>query len=202
VNGDAPIYRPSPLPSGPRRPQAILPDPLLWANHPKAVSYFGARGLTPETVSRFHLGYDSWRYTIPCWRLSDGKLMGIKRRKDSANLADHAPKYTSYKGSTAWIFNEVALAAESCVVVEGEIDCMTLAQAGIAAICSTAGVGHFPAEWHSRLLGKDVVIWFDTDENGVGQRAALLLAIDLDAAGIAVRIVGQQPKKDVNEVLR
>ena len=127
--------------------------------------------------------------------------MGIKRRRDDGNYADHGPKYTSYKGSTAWIFNEVALEAERVIICEGEIDCMTLAQVGIAAICSTAGVGHFPAEWQKLLAGKDVVIWFDTDENGVGQRAALLLAIDLDAAGIAVRIVGQQPKKDVNEVL-
>ena len=199
VNGDAPIYRPSPLPSGPRRPQAILPDPLLWANHPKAVSYFGERGLTAETVSRFHLGYDSWRYTIPCWRASDGKLMGIKRRRDDGNYADHGPKYTSYKGSMAWIFNEVALEADVVVVCEGEIDVLGLVQIGIHAICSTAGVGHFPDEWISKLVNKKVILWFDSDEPG--RNGAFQLAHRLEAQKIEVKIITSWPYKDINEGL-
>lgn len=177
-----------------------LPDPRPWARHPKAIAYFGSRGLTLDTIRRFSLGWDGWRFTIPCWRLSDDKLMGIKRRKDPDNAADSGPKYTSWPGSKAWIFNEAALGADEIVIAEGEIDCMTLVQAGIAAVCSTAGVAHFPDAWLPRLAGKRAVVWFDND--GPGRDGALHLAQRLEGVAASVRIVRDFGAKDVNDVLR
>lgn len=177
------------------------PPPLSEAGlrraegHPKAIAYFGGRGLRRETIARFRLGYDGARYTMPCY--SGGLLMGIKRRCDPANAADQGPKYVSVKGSRAWIYNEAALASDDVVVCEGEIDAMTLAQEGIAAVCSTAGVAHWPDAWLPRLAGKHVTVWFDSD--GPGQQGALRLARRLEGVAASVRIVTEWPAKDVNE---
>lgn len=80
--GDAPktvtpLLKAEPTRRGLRYPQA-------WADNPKAAAYFGGRGLTPETVRRFRLGYDGWRFTIPCFG-ADGVLHGVKRRRDPDN---------------------------------------------------------------------------------------------------------------------
>ncbi len=177
------------------------PPPLSEAalrqaeGHPKAVAYFGGRGLRRETIVRFRLGWDGWRFTIPCY--SGGVLMGIKRRRDPANPQDAGPKYLHTKGSRAAIFNDVALAADEVVVAEGEVDTMTLAQEGYAVVCSTAGVAHWPTAWLPKLAGKQVTIWFDSD--GPGQDGALRLARRLEGVAASVRIVREWPAKDVNE---
>lgn len=163
--------------------------------HPRAVAYFAGRGLRRETIVRFRLGYDGWRYTIPCYR-ADGILAGVKRRRDPDNATDQGPKYVSVKGSRAAIFNEAALSADEVVVAEGEVDVMTLAQDGIAAVCSTAGVAHWPDAWLPKLAGKRVTVWFDSDKPG--QDGALRLARRLDGVAASVRIVADWSAKDVN----
>lgn len=193
----------TPLPAPHHYIEPPPPPPLSEAalrraeEHSKAIAYFTGRGLRRETVIRFRLGFDGWRYTIPCWR-ADGTLAGIKRRRDPDNAADTGPKYLSVKGSRAAVFNEAALTADEIVVCEGEIDVMTLAQEGIAAVCSTAGVAHWPSAWLPRLAGKRVVVWFDKDENGVGQAAALRLARRLEGVAASVRIVTAWDWNDVN----
>lgn len=185
-----------------------LPDPRPWAAHPKALAYFTTRGLIEETVRRFSLGwvtnpiwkYRFWRYSIPCWRLSDGKLMGIKLRHIEPKPPEDTAKYIFWPGSTAWLFNEAALDADEIVVCEGEIDCITLAQVGIAAVCSTAGVRHFSDTWLPRLIGKRVVLWFDNDKPG--REGALRLAQRLEGVATEVKIVWDFGAKDVNDVLR
>lgn len=95
------------------------------------------------------------------------------------------------------MFNESALGADELVICEGEIDCITLAQAGIAAVTSTAGCAHFADAWIPAFTDKCVTVWLDADPPG--RAAALHLARRLEGVATGVRIVRDWAHKDVNE---
>ena len=136
-----------------------------------ARAYWQGRGLEPETVARFGLGWDalSERYTIPA--VYRGLCFGIKKRASK----DGGEKYIQQAGSRVGLFNsDVLNTTDYCVICEGEIDCMTLDQAGLPAVSSTGGASTFRPQW-ARFFAhcKDVFVCFDNDDAGTNGALAV-----------------------------
>jgi DNA primase len=89
------------------------------------------RGLTPETIENFKLGYDIEKNAISIPVYKRGELINIRYR----NLDEKATsKYTQEKGCEVWLYNEDGIAKGQSkggvLIVEGEFDCMSAWQAG------------------------------------------------------------------------
>lgn len=107
-----------------------------------------------------------WRYSVPVIR--DGRLVQVLYRR--AVDGDLGPKITMEKGAGVHLFNADALRdAEMAVYCEGWGDAIVYWQAGIVAVTSTSGAGHFNEEW-SDLLGHVKRLYVVGDADNAGQR--------------------------------
>jgi len=129
------------------------------------------RGLTPEIVELFQLGYDAMAdaHTIP-ERRWNGDLIGVTRRFQGEEHKNNRYKYP--KGFTAannlfasWLYEEYDMT--TVAITEGAIDAMKIWQAGMPAV---ALYGSSVSEKHLSILkriGVEKVIFFgDGDSEG------------------------------------
>lgn len=151
------------------------------------VAYMFDRGFTAHTLNTWQIGYDeiSERITIPvCDR--DGNLVGIKgrmwrkprhkREKKYQILGDTEKTirrfgkrygFAPYEKSLI-IFGAhmVPAGTRVLVIVEGELDAITLWQMGIPAVCT--GSAHL-SDVQSKIIRSlcdEVVIWYDEGKAG------------------------------------
>lgn len=134
------------------------------------------RKLTEKTLRDFHIGYNPRNLyrdsefiapagiTIPTIIGSD--LYRVKIRTDRGNQ-----KYMQYKGSVSCCpFNEYDLLHEvDVVIVEGEIDVMTIYQAGNCGAVTFGSATSIPSAvtWREWLKNPDrICICFDNDDSG------------------------------------
>ncbi len=122
---------------------------LYWLTHD--------RGLNPDTLKHFHIGYSpsSGTITIPTYVPIDGEnvLMRVKQRR--LYPREDESKYLNRAGSVASVpFNAAALKHDPYVfLVEGEIDAMTLWQTARDLIA--------PVTFGSVTSTPDAVMWRD-----------------------------------------
>lgn len=183
-------------------------DMLMGPNAPRAhrQDWLLARGLTPATWERFHLGHNGTQFVVPIFD-ADGQLIALRFRRDDAYLDESYPKYTGVKGRNgAYIYPEPQLASDTrdwVIVVEGELDAVRLWQDGKPAAAVTNGAGQVPklvrmlAERYPRI--KTVYIATDMDEPG--REAAKLSAQAATECGLKPVILGWAEGKDVTECL-
>jgi hypothetical protein len=111
-------------------------------------AFFTSRGLTPQTIQRYRLGFHRkyHRYAIPCF--VDGKLYGIKYRIDPERekyLKKQGKSYSKYISEKGGVNNVVFNIADVrrdipfVLIDEGEIDTMLLTQHGFPTICPFSG---------------------------------------------------------------
>lgn len=96
-------------------------------------------------------------------------------------------------------FNEVPQKGDALVLVEGQLDCLAVLQAGLPCVgLSTSQLTGRWLEWLRRLAKgySRLVILADSEENGAGRRGALATAERLEAAGIVAGLV-EVPRGDV-----
>lgn len=134
------------------------------------------RKLTEKTLRHFHVGYNPRKLyhgnefiaaagiTIPT--IISGEPYRIKIRTDSGE-----PKYLNYKGSVNCCpFNEYDLLHEiDVIIVEGEIDVMTIYQAGNCGAVTFGSATSIPSAvtWREWLKNPErICICFDADESG------------------------------------
>lgn len=134
------------------------------------------RKLTEKTLRDFHVGYNprniyrdgefivSAGITIPT--IISGELYRVKVRTDSGK-----PKYLNYKGSVSCCpFNEYDLLHEvDVIIVEGEIDVMTIYQAGNCGAVTFGSATSIPSAvtWREWLKNPErICICFDNDDSG------------------------------------
>jgi DNA primase len=131
--------------------------------------YLYERGLFPETVAEYQLGWGALYpdgpegYTIPVYR--DGRLRQVKLRLPDAEKN----KYRSLAGCGTHLFlgDDVAWRDE-VIIVEGEFDAIALRQYGFTACSSTGGVATFPERWLAgELVGSRLYVCPDNDERGL-----------------------------------
>lgn len=162
------------------------------------LQYLKERGLEPETISHFCLGYDQGRNAISIPVFKDGKLINIRYR----HLDEHAPqRYTQEKGCEVWLYNEAGLKEEKAkkgvLVVEGEFDLMSAWQAGFKNVVSPASGKDSYGPW-LELLDRVPRVYIAYDNDAPGKAASLKLA---ERVGIdkSWEVLYPEGTKDANE---
>jgi len=131
------------------------------------VTYLESRGINQESIKRFKLGIyqnngTKW-LSIPHFQ---GKaLKNIKFR----SLPPAEKTFKRVKGCQSVLFNPDALKGQKEIyITEGELDTITLIQAGIENVVSgTTGAGSFDAEWIDQLKSiKKIYLCYDADAKG------------------------------------
>lgn len=129
--------------------------------------YLNGRGIPDGIISRYRLGWNGRRITIPITN-RDGSVAFFKLAKDPRDTSD-APKMLVNTGSSVEIYGweRVAQTTSPIVICEGEFDRLVLEARGFAAVTSTGGCGVFRKEWADALAETpEVYICFDNDEPG------------------------------------
>jgi len=186
--------------------------------HPDAVQYLEGRGLSPETVRRFVLGFvgepaepvdESFtgRISIPYlhsspikgWSCSSFKfrlMPDVEERQRAAG--GKVRKYMYRKGLSTKIFNPAALLKDTdyICVTEGELDAISAEQAGLPTI-GIPGATQWE-DWYPRLLGGYQAVYMLQDEDKAGEDMSAMWADPKN--GIAnVKVIVMD--KDVNHTL-
>lgn len=176
-------------------PQVDYTDYFQMAHsHIQDTDYPARRGLSKDTVNRFHLGYDpAWRHpkapvTVPT---SPRLIIPTSRhsyiaRDTRHTLTDKEKSYSKLKGGLVHLFNLEALERkEPAFIVEGEIDAMSIEELGMPAIAlgTTSKVNallDYLGEHHSSY---PLIVALDADD--AGRKAAKQLCQGLKEKGIS-----------------
>jgi len=157
------------------------------------------RGYADSTLSRWQLGWDGERVTIPI-RDGAGKLVNVRRYlRDSKGVAGKMIGYAAgLNAARLWPLD--ALDREEVIVVEGEWDAILLRQHGFEnTLTVTSGAGIFNNDWVPLFAGKRVVLCYDNDDPGRqgAQKVASKLA---GVAEVAIaKVPGLPDKGDVTD---
>lgn len=143
---------------------------------PKATEYLTKeRGFTEETISHFKLGYDKGKNAIAIPHFKGGELINIKYRF----LEPKDIRYTSEPNAEQWLFNdeaiEIGLSKGAIAIAEGEMDCMSLWQAGFKNVISPGSGANSYGTWIEQI-DKIKSVWVAYDNDEPGQAAAKELA--------------------------
>jgi DNA primase len=190
-----------------RRGNPVLPFSLpgLVAEHP----YVSGRGLSPETASRFEIGYHAGpgimtgRLAIPIHD-EHGRLVAYGGRSVAAEL----PRYRFPAGfrKSAVLFNYHRAAAGShrrVVVVEGFFDCMRVHQAAISSVVALMGSALSQPQ-ADLLAGRFTEILLMLDGDSAGQAGARDAAARLARRSVRQVILApeRQPDQMSDEEIR
>lgn len=145
------------------------------------------RGLTPEVLKKYLIGYDGKRITIPIYN-AKGNLINIRRYRRGQESAQ-SPKVVSYKAGygKCQLFPAVTSKSETVFIMEGEMDCLLARSMGLAAYTQTAGATTWKPEFNWFFKDKSVCIVYDNDD--AGRKGAMLVATSLMPTTKAIRIV-------------
>lgn len=183
--------------------------------------YWKSRGLSRATVDRFMLGYcEAWRNPkTPTAPATPRLIIPVTKYSYLARDTREAiPEYQeAYKKSKAkgeerpnWIFNYKALetSTQPIYVVEGEIDAMSIIEAGgeAVAIGSLAFISSFLDLLKEKRPSQPLIISMDNekdaDKKAKCEEAAQKIASGCQALGITCRIENVAGDcKDANEAL-
>jgi 5S rRNA maturation endonuclease (ribonuclease M5) len=166
-----------------KKPATKRPDPGLADRYhdallkdPEGIRSLKGRGITVESVKRFKLGLrvvngSRW-LSIPHSRKD--QVMNIKFR----SLPPTEKTFERVMDCPSILFNADVVEAnlESIIVCEGELDAITLIQAGFENVVGTTnGAGSFAPDWVDQLKPvKKIFLAYDADE--AGQNGARALA--------------------------
>lgn len=157
----------------------------LWSGAGrKALDYLLQRGISERVLEAAGVGYNA-EETRPMWGLTEvwlprgivipwtyeGKFWKVNIRRPSGE-----PKYIQPKGGANGLYNASAIQADTTVVmVEGEFDCLVLQSfvPGIVPVATGTTSGARILRWVSLVgMASKIVLAFDVDENGAGDKAA------------------------------
>jgi len=187
---------------------------------PEALEYLHKRGITDASIDRFNLGYcGTWKHSKAGAQVAATKRIIIPRTKGTYTARNIDKPRNEWEedyikqvqGSQKDLFNLEALnGAETPIICEGELDAISLYQAGAASVVgigttTNAGTLLAEAKKHPEAV---YILALDNDpdkEDGSnpGKEAQKKLAADMTAAGLAVlasdpaKIYGEA--KDGNE---
>jgi len=135
---------------------------------PEAVAYFTGRGISKETLNEW--GVKSVNGWIAFRFFRDGKVVNDKYRM----MAEK--KMSQSKGGMATSYGyDGALGHDTIIMVEGEIDALTLAECGFDGVVSCPSGANMNTDF------------IDNDEKLFGQAKKIVLAMDSDEVGLKWR---------------
>lgn len=150
------------------------------AENPEALGWLQSRGIDHGTARRLHIGFrqdvgdlageslrefaDKGWTSYPC--ITDGRVTAIKYRSLAGKY--FCKQGGMAKGDQTPLFNSGTIEPLQCVyLVEGEIDALTLEQAGFKAASVQSATTFLTAANKDKLLEADyVVLAGDNDQNG------------------------------------
>lgn len=168
------------------------------------------RGISLETLNRFLVGYVAeWTHPKDGKHFSPRLIIPTSResylaRDTRAELPDEAKPYAKSKVGSVHIFNRKGLttATKPIFIVEGEIDALSIIDAGGEAIAlgSITSIKALLEILKNEQPSQPLIIALDNDE--AGKRAADTLAQGLDGLKLPFyRLDIVSPYKDANEAL-
>ena len=172
--------------------------------------YFKKRGLSLETVKRFNIGYcEAWKHPKAPTAPASPRLIiptsptSYLARDTRQELTESQQKYYKQKVGDIHIFNIEALEGEAPIfIVEGEIDALSIIEAGGEAIGlgSAGNVSKLLEILKTKKPKKAFIIALDNDDTGRKAQAKLIEGLeDLGLNYIEKDIA--QGFKDSNEAL-
>lgn len=177
----------------PQRPACSTPkaDGLAWLQ---------ARGLTADTIAAFRIGeYQRGEQTYVVFPyLRDDVLVNAKHRSVGSKR-DMRQEKDAEPCLFGW--HLIDPNARTLVIAEGEIDAMTLHQAGIPAVSVNAGAGNhqwIESDWDRLQCFSDIVLCYDADEAGIKGEREVAQRLGLERC----RIMALGGHKDANEALQ
>lgn len=184
-------------------------------SHIDETDYWQRRGLTRETVERFNLGYcAAWRSSrAPKAPTSPRLIIPVTQQTYTARATDgrtenakQKERCTEKSGGEFWTFNVQALttARRPIYIVEGEIDAMSIIQAGGEAVAlgSTSYVDGFLRNVDRAKPTQPFIISLDNEDNKNVSKAVEKLKAGLSERGILAaeyNVAGDY--KDANDAL-
>lgn len=195
-DANAPIYRASTQQQAPthrqEKPEAAHagPNAAAIAEYVRECAarvgdtdYFTRRGISPEAVRRFNLGYD------PACKGMHAAIIPNDATYNARNTDPNATKDNRYRKpngeGTAGLFNGAALDRGGVVfITEGEIDALSIMEAGAQAVglASTSGANLLTRRIKERGTAATLILTLDADEHG--ERTASTLQADLSEMGV------------------
>ncbi|WP_196189179.1 toprim domain-containing protein [Conexibacter sp. W3-3-2] len=178
--------------------ELVIPDTAVatWAKRLAQSSSLLARleadrAIGASTVTRFAIGYDGRRVTIPV-RDADGGLAGVLRWLPFDRHG--APKMLALPGSRRTLFPAPEhLPPGAILLCEGEPDALAAHTARLLAV-AIPGVAAWRPAWATRFAGRAVTVVMDCDDEG--RACARRVALDLGRAGITAQVVDLDPGRD------
>ena len=147
-------------------------DFILQAFNNNNFEYLKGRGISEATQKRFLIGYTS-RYTGDNYAANGWEAIIIPSSWESyaiRNTDPNAEKENRYRKQGGWhIFNPKALdAAETVFITEGEINAMSIEEAGgkALAIGGAANANKFISALTELYTGQAFILCFDRDKAG------------------------------------
>src|SRR5574341_1089780 len=153
-------------PEAPKKAWKRPSKPPCKAPRARVAQWLEGRGLTAETLASFKIGEqmrDGKSYAVFPY-LRDGELVNAKYRN-----ADDKRDMRQESGAEPCLFgwHLIDPKARTVAITEGEIDAMTLHQAGIPALSVNAGAGNhqwIENDWSRLERFSELLLCFDDDE--------------------------------------
>jgi hypothetical protein len=168
------------------------------ASTPSAVKYLARRGI-PEAIAEAAgvraLNLYGRTYAAFPFHDRDGAAVAFQARALDSEPDGH--RAYGRKGAGVFSTSQGALKSETVIITEAPIDALSLAACGFEAIAlgGTAAPGWIPAA----LAFKRVLLAFDNDANGAGDKAAATLAPSLQSFGAGVTRLAPPRETDVDK---
>src|SRR5437667_6293307 len=130
-----------------------------------------ARGISPEIVDLYLLGWNGSRITIPIFD-REGRFAFFKLAKGPNDQTD-SPKMLATPGAHAELYGweRVLAKPDQIIICEGEFDRLVLESRGFAAVTSTGGALTFRPTW-AEALRKISTIYMCFDHDAAGRAGA------------------------------
>jgi hypothetical protein len=151
----------------------------LQANTDAALDWMaGYRGLQPEILSRYQIGWDVDRsvYTIPVYDADDELV--VLRRYNPRPKGDRRKMWGVKGMNHPELFPLNQLVADPIIICGGEWDALATIQAGFPAITRTAAERVWNNEWSKLFTGKKVYLCHDADSTGRQANRRVARALD------------------------
>ena len=172
----------------------------------KETSYLKDRGISDAIAERFNIGfYKGFNYGGV---QDDALIIPNSPTAYNVRFINQTEKGNRYrKRGDAGLFNPVALKSDKPIwVVEGEIDCMSILEAGgeAVALCSTSGAELLTAYIKKNNLNPYLILALDNDDAGMKTTEALKKDLyELNIKYIEKDLSnGSTDKIDANDLLR
>lgn len=196
------------------RSEALPTDAQVagWASALKSergalAQFVQRRGLTKKTIENYEIGWraDKLCYTIPIRDLH-GNLLNV--RYYQLDPPDERRKIWSVAGHgepRLYPVEEIE-ANEAIVICEGELDALTLIQAGIPAVTRTGTADTWDMQWNVMFRGKRVFLCHDMDTKGQQANEKMAAALRNEAANVTTVLlpypIEKKHGKDVTDYFR